>query len=282
MDKIEVINIVPKFLAFFEQANKEIYDMDDKWQLWEEHYNFAAVPPGDEGKVLGRSLFEDAWDRYESWIPYFESWNPDEQAVRNILTKVKNRLGCTEELDFVVLYFVGAFDDNPFVAPYGEGRLALCLPIETDNTEVYLAHELTHIVHAKVARLSPEWERTIASVILQEGLATRVSESVVPGRPEKDYIESTAGWLKSAQMKKKEIISGIIPYLSDSSSETVMKFTFGGGTTDHEREAYFVGWEFVKGCLDDGVTFEELARVKEEAMPGYVMGKIGKYLDGKI
>lgn len=49
MDKIEVINFVPKFLAFFEQANDEINDMDDKWGLWEEHYSFAAVPPGDEG-----------------------------------------------------------------------------------------------------------------------------------------------------------------------------------------------------------------------------------------
>lgn len=171
--------------------------------------------------MLARSLFEDDWGRYESQIPYFESWNPDEQAVHNILIKVKDRFGCKEELDFVVLYFVGAFDDNPFVAPYCEGRLAICLPIETNNTEVYLA--------------------------------TRVSESVVPGRPDKDYIEYTPGWLRSAQTKKKEINSGIVPYLADLSSETVMKFTFGRGTTDHEREAYFVGWEFVKSCLDGGI-----------------------------
>lgn len=282
MDKIEITNFVPKFLTFFEQANNDIYDMDHKWGLWEQHYSFAAVPPGDEGKALARSLFEGAWDRYESRIPYLKSWNPDEQAVRTTLEKVKNRLGCKEELDFVVLYFVGAFEENPFVAPYGEERLALCLPVEAGHSDIYLAHELTHIVHAKTAKLSGEWDRTIGSIVMQEGLATRVSKSVVPGRPDEDYIEYTPGWLLSAQANKKEIISAIVPYLNDSSSDTVMKFTLGDGTTDHEREAYFVGWEFVKSCLDEGVTFEELARIKEKDIPDYVMKKIGKVMDDGV
>ena len=114
------------------------------------------------------------------------------------------------------------------------------------------------------------------------GLSNPSKRVVVPGRPDEDYIEYTPGWLQSAQSNKRKIMSGIVPYLNDSSSETVMKFTFGEGTTNHEREAYFVGWEFVKTCLDEGVNFEELAGIKEKDIPNYVMEKMGKVMDDGV
>jgi hypothetical protein len=210
MDLIEVINLVPKFLRFYEEASDSCLNDNARWSLWEEHYNFAAI------------------------------------------------------------YFVGAFEANAFVAPYDNERLALCLPIESGNSDILLAHELTHIVHSNTANLSANWERTVSSIVLQEGLAAHVSKYLVPGEPDERYIEYTEKWLKSCEDVKSEIIKGICPYLESSSAEIVFKFTLGDGTTNHEREAYFVGWEIVKFLLAQGISFKEIAKIKEDSIPDYI------------
>lgn len=180
---------------------------------------------------------------------------------------MKALLGCGSSLDFVVIYFVGTFDNNPFVAPFDQDRIALCLPIESGSSEILLVHELTHIVHAKTASLTSHWQRTIALTILEEGLATRVSKFLVPGEADERYIEHKENWLTSCIGKKEEIFKGILPYLEDDSSETVYKFTIGKGVTNHEREAYYAGWEMVDTLLKQGVSFNELARIKEKDIP---------------
>jgi uncharacterized protein YjaZ len=139
-----------------------------------------------------------------------------------------------------------------------------------------LAHELTHIVHSRTADLTAGWERTIASTILREGLATQVSKAIVQGEADELYIENESNWLKSCEAKREEIINGIFPYLEESSSETVYKFTIGNGTTNHEREAYYVGWEFVKLFLEEGVIFEDLAKIKEEDIPTFLINNLEK------
>ncbi|MEK3800825.1 hypothetical protein MHI18_21740 [Peribacillus sp. FSL H8-0477] len=188
-------------------------------------------------------------------------------VLESRLEEVKTLLGCKSSLDFVLIYFVGAFDNNPFVAPFDQNRNALCLPIESGNSEILLVHELTHIVHAKTANLTLGWQRTIALTILEEGLATRVSKFLVPGEEDERYIEHKKDWLTSCMGKKEEIFKGIFPYLDDDSSETVYKFTIGKGTTNQEREAYYVGWELVNTLLKQGVSFKELARIEEKDIP---------------
>lgn len=44
----------------------------------------------------------------------------------------------------------------------------------------------------------------------------------------------------------------------------------GNGTTNIEREAYFVGWEIVGRLLAEGKTFQEIASVKESDMAKYI------------
>jgi len=261
---------VPKFLNFYELANKDDIDEDKRWMMWKELYNFAAVPPGEEGQTMAKKLLNSAWDKYEQDLSVIEKWTPDNEKVKTHLSKVKTLLGCDQPINFVVIYFVGGFENNPFVAPFDEEKLALCLPIENGNSDIYLVHELTHIVHAHTAQLTGEWERTIASTILQEGLATQVSKFIVPGEPDELYIENKKGWFQSCRENKSEIFTGITPFLKESSSEIVTKFTIGNGTTHHEREAYFVGWEFVQSLLEKGVTFKEIASIKEDDLPDYL------------
>ncbi|WP_226087655.1 DUF2268 domain-containing putative Zn-dependent protease [Mesobacillus sp. S13] len=270
MDQIEILNLVPKFLSFFHMAKKPDIDEEERWALWKEHYNFAAVPPGDDGQKMARKLLDTAWDHYAEHLSFIEKWEPNEEKVKEYLTKVKSLLGYDHPIDLVVVYFVGGFENNPFVAPYDQNRMALCLPIENGDSNIHLAHELTHIVHTQTANLTGEWERTIGSTILQEGLATQVSKCLVPGHPDELYIEHKKGWLQSCKESRTDIISQICPFLDHDSSEAVTRFTFGNGTTNHEREAYYVGWELVHFLLNDGVSFKEMASVQEKDIPDYL------------
>lgn len=275
---MEVINLVPKFLGFYEIASKPNIKNEQRWMLWKEHYNFAAVPPGEEGQTIARKLIDGAWEKYSEYLPFIEKWKPDKEKVKTYLTKVKTLLGYNQPINLIVVYFVGGFENNPFVAPFDDERLALCLPIENGDSDIYLSHELTHIVHTHTAHLTNSWERTIASTILQEGLATQVSKYLVPDEADELYIEHKKGWLESCRGNKSEIIAGIIPFLEESSAEIVMKFTFGNGTTNKEREAYFVGWEIVQFLIAKGVTFKEIASIKEEDIPNYLRENISPIL----
>lgn len=274
LDNVEVINLIPKFLHFYKQANKDCIKEDERWAMWKELYNFAAVPPGEEGLAMAKKLLNNAWDKYEENLSLIEKWTPDETLVHKYLKEVKTLLGCDQPINFVVIYFVGGFENNPFVAPFDDKRLALCLPIESGDSDIYLVHELTHIVHSQTAQLTGDWERTIASTILQEGLATQVSKFLIPGEPDESYIEHKDGWFQSCKKYRLEIIKGITPFLNQASSEIVTKFTFGNGTTNHEREAYFVGWEVVQSLLDAGVNFKEIASIKEDQIPEYLNNSI--------
>lgn len=270
-NNIEIRNIVPKFLEFYHLANAENSDSEERWKLWQKHYNFAAVPPGEGGEKIARALLDDAWEKYAEHINCFENWQPNETGIEEHLENVKEVLGFDRAINFVVVYFVGGFENNPFVAPIDEDTLALCLPIETEISDIFLTHELTHIVHAKTADLSSEWERSIGTVILQEGLATQVSKQLVPGKQAEDYLaEDNQGWFQGCKSMRKEILEGILPYLEDSSSETLTKFMFGEGTTGNDREVYFVGWEIVKSLLEQGVSLKEIAHIKENEVAQYL------------
>ncbi|MGG5737194.1 MULTISPECIES: DUF2268 domain-containing putative Zn-dependent protease [Bacillus cereus group] len=205
-------------------------------------------------------------------MEYIIQWEPNLQIIKTYLKEVKELLNCTENMNITVVYFVGAFDENPFVAPTYDGGIALCLPIEngTSESRVMIAHELTHIVHAKTADFSNSWKCTIGSTVLQEGLATQVGKYIVPEHTDEYYIERNEGWFSSCQNVRNKILTGIYPYLHKSSPEYSMKFTFGKGTTNHYREAYFAGWEIVRTLLENGKSFSEIASIQENEIPAYL------------
>ncbi|WP_243299475.1 DUF2268 domain-containing putative Zn-dependent protease [Bacillus litorisediminis] len=279
MDRIEFVNFIPKFLSFYNKASKSDVTKVKRWELWEELYGFAAVPPGDQGKETARQLLKEAWNRYPEMIEKLKSWSPDEEKIKFVLTKVKQALDYNQSIDLVILHFVGGFEGNCFTAPYDEHRKVICIPIEVEIPEVILAHELTHVVHGIKAKQSSGWERTIGSLILEEGIATQASKLLVPGLQDKDYIEHRAGWFEKCNQKRKDILTGIKPYLFESKSEFLYKFTFEKGTTGIEREGYYAGWELVDYALKKGATLGALAEIEEENIPVYIEQLLHEYLE---
>ena len=143
-DNIEIKNFVPKFLNFYNKAVG--CDGETRFELWKTHYGFAAVPPGEEGALLAKRLLEAAWEQYEKVIPFLEQWSPDSEKIQQNLSEIKRVLEYNESVDVVLIFFVGAFDGNAFAAPYGENRVAVCLPIENGENQITIVHELTHLL----------------------------------------------------------------------------------------------------------------------------------------
>jgi uncharacterized protein YjaZ len=113
------------------------------------------------------------------------------------------------------------------------------------------------------------WERSIAQVIMEEGLATRCTEQLVPNQSIADYVGNDF-WYKSCQQHEAQIYQGLMPFLSNETSECVFQFTMGKGTTGHEREAYYAGWNVVGHLLEQGYSLAKLAGLPASELPSIV------------
>jgi hypothetical protein len=269
MISIEVKDLTPKFLAFYEAAEKEQASPDRRWQLWKEMYDFAAVPPTEEGDKIARRMLEEAWPRYAAAGELIRggaaTLTPDpETMVRSIAELLKPE----KPAKVTLRVFVGAFDDNAFTSA-GKSGVTTSLPIEMEPEARarIMAHELTHAVHMAMGTFSGDWIRSIGATVVSEGLAMRVSQKLFPNDPPERVTERTPGWLKAADAKRDEILKAIQPVLGSEKSEDVMRFTMGQGPNGLEREAYYVGWVVVGHWLEKGMTFAEIARIPQKEMP---------------
>jgi len=268
--QLHIVDLSPRFLDFYQAAAN--VDADTRWQLWNDRYGFAAVPPTAEGKQLARKLLDDAWSRYPQALPLIRkgvaAMEPRPEVV---LKKVADVLGLDGPFEMQVTAYVGAFDGNAFTMAQ-DRKPMVAVPLEMDAAQRALVfpHEMTHAVHIATAGLSGGWERSIAETIMQEGLAMHVAQVVSPGRDVRAYIEHEKGWYDTAMAKSDTILRGLLPDLDKSDSPTVFRYTMGTGNTNTEREAYLAGWLVVGDLLERGRSLPDIARVPSAEMPGLV------------
>ena len=277
---VEIKDLTPKFLAFYEAAEKEQATPDRRWELWKEMYDFAAVPPTPEGSKIARRLLDEAWPRYASVQELIRggaaTLTPNPEAmVQSIAELMKPE----QPTKVTLQVFVGGFDNNAFTTS-GKRGVTTSIPIEMDPEPRarIMAHELTHAVHMAMGTFSGDWIRSIGATVVSEGLAMRVSQRLFPGDPPERFAEHTPGWLKAADAKRQEILKSIQPALGSEKSEDVMRFTMGQGPNGLEREAYYVGWIVVGHWLENGMSFAEIARIPQSEMPERVAATIKRLL----
>ena len=97
---------------------------------------------------------------------------------------------------------------------------------------------------------------------------------MVPGHPDKVYIQTQEGWLQKCREDANQILQGIKPCLQERSAETILQFTMGTGTTGKVREGYFAGWKLIGDMLEDGWSFPDIARIREPDM----VNALAKYI----
>lgn len=276
---LTVKSLTPKFLAFRDAAlAAPDQSPDARWKLWQEKYNFAAVPPTPQGDAMARSLLDGAWARYAEALPLIENAGRTiDTDSRTVLGRVGALLALDRPLALQVLLYVGGFEGNAFTSP-GKNGPVVVVPAEiaADQRTLLLAHETTHAAHIALGNLNSGWERGLAEIIVSEGLAMRVAQAMFPGRPDKDYCENQPGWLAKAHERRAAIFAGLLPHLEAADGETVFRFTMGQGPAGLEREAYYAGWLIVGEWLAEGRTLADIARIPRAEMPARVRAALTK------
>lgn len=276
---VETVDLSPRFLDFYAAAQGKTPDA--RFAEWRARYGFAAVPPTPAGQAVARKLVDAAWDRYPAALPRIRGgMGRLTAAAAPMIARVAEVLRLERPAKLKLVGYVGGFEDNAFTAPEPGGVVALSLPLESSPEFVALVvpHEATHAVHAVIAGLSPEYERTLARVILEEGLAMHVAKVVAPGKPDAAYTERLPGWHRATRARLPDILRGLRPALRSSSPDDLMRFTMGEGAAGFEREAYAAGWAVVGRLLADGMTPADIARVPEADMPALVERTTGRLL----
>jgi len=258
---VTVTDLSPKFLAFYDSATTASLSESDRWAMWKRLYGFAAVPPTPFGDSLARRLLDSAWNRYPDSLPRIRkgvaAFGSDPSLQ---LRRVVSLLGCGENTHVHLIAFVGGFEENAFAFAI-DGVPTVAIPIETEGALQSMVHEFTHAVHrsSACADFRSGYGQSLGELVISEGLAMRVVQALVPGRPEYTYVGHRQEWLDTARLRRNAILDGIRDHVADTGAASVQRFTFGQGTTGLSREAYYAGWEIIGELLRSGMSFHDIA-----------------------
>lgn len=263
MGNLEKKSVINKFITFYNAAKLE-QDADKRWQLWKKLYRFAPMVSGRTGQRLTRRKLESVWHKYEKSIAYLMTYHTADNEMDRMAEEVCGILKINEDFHSVIVFYVGFYDKNSFIAPYDSNRMAVCFPVEIELTKTEIIHELAHAAHFQKAGVQPKYDRQLARIILEEGIAARLSQILLPGYTEETYVEETPGWLKACYRSEADIFRGLRPYINRKDRETVNRFTIQAGTSGNLREADFAGWVLIGFALDNGMPLHYFASISEE------------------
>lgn len=275
---VKLFDLCPKWLHFYELAKDEP-DPERRWQLWQEHYRFAAVPPTEAGMQRARALLDASFDQYPTALDAIAlgapGFCPQPQASLDAVCEVLHFDG---DLTVECVLFVGNFENNAFAFTMND-MSRVHFPVETaEYRKVTMAHEFAHVVHDRLCGVGG-YVIPIAVLAMKEGIAMHTSKAVVPGEPDSVYNSMTEpAWLDRCGAKHRAILEGIQPFLTEASEAAMGRFTMGTGTTGEEREVYYVGWHVVGHLLRQGRTLGELARLPESDIIAVIRETVAEML----
>ena len=283
LDAVNVVDLTPKFLAFYDSATVRNANPDERWELWRRLYNFAAVPPGEYGRDMARRLLDSAWSRYPDALPRIRlgvaalGVSPQE-----IFRRVTETLGCGDGTKVELRVFVGGFEGNAFAFYTPTGTPAVAIPVEVGNPEFDMIHEFAHAAHRTGCSDYPAgYVQSLAQLVLSEGVAMRVTEQLLLNRPPTYHLSASEDWFGAATAQQAAILGGIRRHARETAAGTLQRFTFGPGTTGLNREAYFAGWVVTGALLQSGMTIHEIATTPASEVASLVERAIDQLLSAK-
>jgi hypothetical protein len=271
--RLTVVDMTPKFLAFYDSAIARHADADARWELWQRLYNFAAVPPTPFGREMARRLLDSAWAKYPAALPRIRRGLATlDASPDSVLNRVTELLGCGDTVRVGLRLFVGGFEGNAFAYNARDGTPFVAIPVEAGDAKLSMVHEFTHAVHRSSAcgGFPPGYQQSLALLVLSEGVAMRVTERLIPGHPATYYLHGSDEWLASAQARRAAILQGVRTHLRQNDEATVQRFTFGAGASGISREAYYAGWEVTGALLRMGLSLREIATTPASNVPELV------------
>ncbi|RWZ55260.1 hypothetical protein EQV77_11480 [Halobacillus fulvus] len=261
MEEVKCRQMLDRFLSFYDQASREGAGAERKYELWLEYYDFPHVPPGYRRDQLPREMIDYAWDRYSLVYDSIKYFHTEESKWQERFYQLKQHLNVLEPIHVHLLFFVGTFETDPFVFKEGE-TYTLCFPVEMDNHELRITHELARIVHCHRSGLAPSHTRTLAQLIFQEGIALHSSQSLLDTEQAEDIFSFFDE--EECAREPNRVILNILPHLYRTDYEALYSFTKGTGASGFEREAIYTGWNLIGHLLVKGRTLHDLAAISAE------------------
>jgi hypothetical protein len=279
---IRVADLSPRFLSFYHQALSTGASSDQRWELWKEHYGFAAVPSTAQGQALARRQLDESWEDYPALLSRIgEGIDGLRPTPEGLLYPVAALLELDRPMVVEIILFVGTRGGSAFSMGLGD-HWQMALPIEEDprDREVTASHEMAHGVHTELAGLKGVWHRSVGQMVLGEGLAMHVAGALYPGRDPWVYTGGGEGWFREAETAQREIIQGVLDSADNATTRAQDRFTMGPGPAGLRREAYYAGWALVGHLLENGWTLPGLARVPRGLMSRVVDRGLRELLEG--
>ena len=266
-------DITPRFVLFYDSANRIRASEAIRWRLWKKMYDFAATPPTKAGDSIARELLDKAWFKYPAIL---RKISPSESQIiyeeaKSKVIQISNLLRPDSAIKIYLKLYVGGFETNAFTTAFNQ-RITTSIPFEipTSVRTGLMIHELVHAINIGMGSFSGGWKRTIGTIVVSEGLAMRVSQIISPGKPDSSYTEFTPGWLAQISKKNKEVLKDLLKVLDSENDTDIMRFTMGKGPSGFEREAYYAGWIVVGYWLKHGRSVSSIAHIKEKDMAAEV------------
>jgi hypothetical protein len=284
-----LINLVPDFLAVLESSDR----VAAYYRYFEEHapllsaywHNYVVDADSPHfSEVVVEAMAADRSD-LRAMLAQVDPF----RLARNAATQCEHLLNADSDVDVVMMVGVGAANAGELVVD-GRGIAFVCLEHFTgvSNTEthglglepelipMWLAHEMTHAVRytsptsrAQIRQAIEEsggqysfWETarrcSLRELLVNEGLAVRISEEVSPGHAAWEYF----GYERRQYARIREmepIISGLVSEELDASGIGLrMKYLSDGVNSEArvsgrhelpERSGYYMGARMVDAAL---------------------------------
>ncbi|MCA0969709.1 hypothetical protein LCM20_03760 [Halobacillus litoralis] len=268
MDDLKCTEKLQDFIHFYDQASIEQADLTRRLELWMNHYNFPHVPPGYKKYQLAREILEYGWSKYPfvyDKIKYFEL-TPSYWQRR--LQEAKEILSVDDPVAIHLLFFVAAFETDPFILKENEERYMICFPTELPAIDFRLTQELARTIHAQTSGMAPSHTRTLAQLIFQEGVSLHTAHQLLDEEKRNEAFPFFHN--DGCTREPNRIIMNILPHLNRRDYEALYSFTNGKGASGFEKEANYTGWNLVQYLLDQGVPLNELVSIQAEDVDVFV------------
>lgn len=249
-----IVDILPSFEEF---ARKTFVDSpmvrEARWKDLYEGANpeiFEAFYAGQGDKVGKSAVVRELTivrDRVTDGGPVLH------RVIEEVEPAVRDALGLAPTPEPLHVLMVGPYSVNVLVGPMGDDMAVFhCLEWfqSEEGSRVLVAHEDAHAWHRIVLGTVPPADDA-AWTTFSEGMATRVSREVVPGRPEEDYFwfghEGFEDWLPWCVEHRDELVAR---FRDELDNEGTAETFFGSGLVEKRwRVGYYLA-DLVVAAMD--------------------------------
>ena len=264
---VELRDYAPEFAAGFES----LAGSDDaalRLKLWNQQTQAASFLATQMPQAELETKVQALWPRYAQNLNLlkagFAALKPSPVEAMN---RINRELRFKESLKLSFVAYAGLFDNRVF-STVEDGVGTLYLPLEAGGETIAPAIAREYAKIAIRQQMGSPANQPLAERIVREGLALRMARAALPELPEERFFQP--GELAAFQAKRKQILAGVRPLLSDSNPETVNRFANGKGPNGLPGEDIYAGYLVVGQWLSSKLDMDYIKKIPRNEVAGSV------------